>query len=133
MGGQTADVRGLADFSKERCDFLLKDDTQTSDVRCSAEKNGFYLSPAFCAHNKVCIVENGAKVVIGMCDVSDQELIKRIRRVFDISEFGEKKLELYRERDRIKRQFAREHGYRLLVIPWYKDPVPMLRDEINRE
>ncbi len=93
MGGQTADVRGSADFSKERCDFLLKDDKQTSDVRCSAEKNGFYLSPAFCAHNKVCIVENGAKVVIGMCDVSDQELIKRIRRVFDISEFGEKELE----------------------------------------
>ena len=46
---------------------------------------------------------------------------------------GEKKLELYRERDRIKRQFAKSHGYRLLIIPWYKDPVPMLRDEINRE
>ena len=46
---------------------------------------------------------------------------------------GEKKLELYRERDKIKRQFAKDHGFRLLVIPWYKEPVPMLREAINRE
>lgn len=46
---------------------------------------------------------------------------------------GEKKLKLYQERDKIKRKFAKENGYRILIIPWYKDPIPMLNREINRE
>ena len=86
----------LPEFDESECDFLLKDDDENESV-CEMQKLpgkcSFYLSPAFCAHNKVCIVENGKKVVVGLCDDSDYQLKKRIRHVFDISEFGHRVLE----------------------------------------
>ena len=66
---------------------------QTADPRGLEENSGFYLSPAFCAHNKVCIIENGEKIIVGMCDIGNHQLIKRIRNVFDISELGDRQLE----------------------------------------
>jgi len=56
-------------------------------------KCGFYLSPAFCSHNKVCIVEDGAKVVVGLCDDNNALLKSRISHVFDISELDGRTLE----------------------------------------
>ena len=68
---------------------------------------GFRLSPVFCIHNKVCIVEdcrgvseNSKKsaensdenVTIGLCNVYDALLKKRIQHVFDISEPKGRKL-----------------------------------------
>ena len=46
---------------------------------------------------------------------------------------GEEKLRLYMERDEIKREFAKAHGYKLLTIPWFRDPVQMIKKELSRE
>lgn len=46
----------------------------------------FSLSPAFCLHNKVCVLENGERVTVGICDMEDHLTKSRIRRFFDASE-----------------------------------------------
>ncbi|MCR4940858.1 MAG: GspE/PulE family protein [Treponemataceae bacterium] len=53
---------------------------------CAESSSVFRLSPAFCLHNKVCLLEAGDKVTVGLCDIDDYMLKKRIRKVFDISE-----------------------------------------------
>ncbi len=89
-------------INEDECDFLLKDDDESGlcpdfggshEMNDLPDKYGFYLSPAFCVHNKVCLIENGTKVVVGLCDDNDYQLKKRIRRVFEISEFSGRKLE----------------------------------------
>ncbi len=58
---------------------------RADNMPSSPERAGFYLSPAFCLHNKVCVIEDGDKVTVGICNMEDYTLKKRIRSVFDMS------------------------------------------------
>ena len=96
-----------------------------SDVYGVAQKNekcgGFHLSPVFCIHNKVCIVEaseNSEAVTVGMCNTDDYQLQNHIRRVFDISEPKGRNLEFVK----ITEDFCRRSIARMLADAGYRKP-----------
>ena len=87
-----------------------------SNERCEA----FHLSPVFCIHNKVCIVEAGKTVTVGLCDVDDYQLKKRISRVFQISEPCGRKLEFIK----VSEDFCRRSVARMLADEGCLKQVP---------
>lgn len=81
----------------------------------------FHLSPVFCIHNKVCIIETDEKrgtVSVGMCDTDDHQLQNHIRRVFDISEPKGTKLEFVK----VTEDFCRRSIARMLADAGYRKP-----------
>ena len=115
------------------CDSGATADFESSSLpdTCSTQKNKtcgrFHLSPVFCIHNKVCIVEadeTRETVSVGMCDTDDYQLQNHIRRVFDISEPKGTKLEFVK----VTEDFCRRSIARMLADAGYRKPFSSSAD-----